>query len=181
MIRVFPVLPISWICVLSVCSKTAGFIIGVGSPFGDDQVGWLVIDAIQKQVTSTPFLEEFIYLEKLDRPQLNLLANIKNANLVILIDAVVTSAAPIGTLWHFTQQDIANKNAFISTHGIGIMETLALGEALGNLPENILLYGIEIDPVGKFSAISPKVLQAIQPLADKITAHLYDKLNFNFQ
>ncbi|MFN7094062.1 MAG: hypothetical protein ACK4M7_01730, partial [Burkholderiales bacterium] len=45
-------------------------ILGVGSPYGDDQLGWLAIDLLKLYLKAQPTTVE---LAKVDRPGLNLL------------------------------------------------------------------------------------------------------------
>lgn len=143
-------------------------ILGIGSPFGDDQAGWLVIDELQKRIASGKLPNEAISLSKCDRPNPGILSEIQTADYVYLIDAVITGDVPIGVIKEFNQEQIINTKKLISTHGISIAETLAIGKALGNLPENIGCYGIEIEPSNTIAEVSPEVLQAIQHLTDKL-------------
>ncbi len=144
------------------------YIFGIGSPFGDDQAGWLVIDELQKRIALEELLKESISLVKYDRPNLNILADTQVADYVYLIDAVITGNAPIGTINEFNQAQIINTNELVSTHGVSIAEALAIGKALGNLPENIRCYGIEIEPSNTIAGVSSEVLHAIQHLTDKL-------------
>ena len=150
-------------------------IIGIGSPIGDDQAGWLVIDELPKYLLLRPLKRE-ITLKKLNRPQLSLLADINKTDALILVDAVVSETMPIGAFQLFGWQDFITKKPFVSSHGVGVIEALALSEALGQLPPQVFLYGIEIDPANGLTKISAPVLQAIGPLADKIASQVYDTL-----
>jgi hydrogenase maturation protease len=119
-------------------------IIGVGSPFGDDQLGWLVIDALQhNHYLDQTLLQPLTYI-KADRPGANLLELMQQAGIVILIDAMQTGAEP-GTVKRFESHEVESLAMPWSSHGIGIASTLALARALGELPARLILYGIEID------------------------------------
>ena len=55
-------------------------IFGIGSPSGDDQAGWLAVDAL----LATNLVD--VQIEKMDRPGSNLISLMENASRVILID-----------------------------------------------------------------------------------------------
>ena len=59
-------------------------ILGIGSPSGDDQAGWLTIDALLAQGAPR---DEGVVMEKLDRPGATLIAHLEHAERAILIDA----------------------------------------------------------------------------------------------
>ena len=65
---------------------------------------------------------------------------------VILVDAVSTNQQP-GILVRLGIDDIKaeanNKSSQVSTHGIGLADTLALGRSLQRLPRQMLLLGLE--------------------------------------
>ncbi len=60
-------------------------ILGIGSPAGDDQAGWLVVDALSELGLDA---REGVVLAKLDRPGANLVAKFESAEHVVLIDAM---------------------------------------------------------------------------------------------
>jgi len=119
-------------------------IIGIGSPFGDDQLGWLVVDALQQNCYLDQTLRQPLTYIKADRPGANLLELMQQAGIVILIDAMQTGAEP-GAVKRFESHEVENLVMPWSSHGIGIASTLALARALGELPSRLILYGIEIE------------------------------------
>lgn len=138
-------------------------IFGIGSPFGDDQAGWKVIDILQNKTLSNHW-----HLEQCDRPHLRLLELMQNAQLVILIDAV-KSEAKCGQI-HCWQDlsDFNLTNSTISSHGWGLAQTLQLAKTLHCLPEKIIVYGIEIQEIFHGSLSQP-VQAATQQLAEMIS------------
>ncbi len=113
-------------------------IIGIGSPFGDDQLGWRVITALEVEP-----LNPNISLARCEAPGSTLLQLMQGAQRVYLIDAVQTGATP-GTIQRWQGEEIATAQSDLSSHGIGVASVLALGKALGDLPPDIILYGVEI-------------------------------------
>lgn len=148
-------------------------LIGVGSPFGDDRLGWLAAEALQCSSLVKTVEPGRMVISILDRPGATLLAHWQNANDVILIDAVHSGAAP-GTLHCLTAADLVSDGLPASSHGFGIACALELGSALGNIPGRVLLYGIEIDPAHVDQSLSPAVLSALPELIRRIEQVLSD-------
>lgn len=147
-------------------------ILGIGSPFGDDYVAWHVIEALKKSTAIPETVQPFVSLVYYDRPGINLLELMQKSTDVILVDAVKTGAV-VGTCHQFNQNQIEQYYASISTHDIGIGYALKLGCALQLLPENIRLYGIEIDnTMSPNNVLSSPVQQAVAVLAELIISYV---------
>ncbi len=144
------------------------YIIGVGSAFGADQVGWLVIDALQQKAVSKAMSAAAIHLLKYDRPDFSVLSSIQSADYLFIIDAVVTGNKPTGSIMEFNLAEFTQVKKHVSTHGFNIAEILAMGGVLSSLPENIICYGVEILPDNKFARLSSQILQAVPYLVEKI-------------
>jgi hydrogenase maturation protease len=142
-------------------------IIGVGSPFGDDQLGWQVVNAVEEQLSAHGLISEGLKLICADRPGLHLLELMREAESVILIDAVKTNALA-GTIHCFQTEDLTSSQLVHSSHAVGVSEALQLGEALGMLPDSIIIYGIEIGTVGFDGTTSKPIQDAVARLADII-------------
>jgi hydrogenase maturation protease len=122
-------------------------ILGIGSPSGDDQAGWLTVDALLASGVNNV---ADIHLEKLDRPGAQLIGLLENAERVILIDAMQSAGEP-GRIARFDQLDWPQYSHGLSSHGFGVLAALSLAQELGSLPAQLDLYGIEIaaaDPGG---------------------------------
>ncbi len=144
-------------------------ILGIGSPSGDDQAGWLVIDALAAWVdlAQRPDLR----IEKLDRPGAALVERLHDADHAILIDAMQSGATP-GTLHHLREGEWAGYRGGLSSHGFGVFDALALAQALQALPPRLDLYGIEIGYAAPGVAPGAAVRDAAQRLADSLGAAL---------
>ena len=68
----------------------------------------------------------------------------KDSDTVILIDAVHSGAKP-GTIHRFDvhTQTIPTKFFHYSTHAFGVAEAIELARTLKQLPQNLIVYGIE--------------------------------------
>jgi hydrogenase maturation protease len=119
-------------------------ILGVGSPFGHDRVGWDAIDTIDSSGLLTQYPKGEVGTEKCDRPGSLLLCLMQGARAVIIIDAMQSSSEP-GTLHRLKLQDLDNASSVLSSHGFGVVSALSLGSALGDLPGQVIIYGIEIE------------------------------------
>ena len=120
-------------------------IIGVGSPFGDDRLGWVVAQALRRSSVVKAVESGRIVISILDRPGTLLLAHWQGADIVIVIDAVRSGAMP-GTCFRFDAGMSAVSGLPASSHGFGVAAALALARALGDLPSRLLVRGVEIDP-----------------------------------
>lgn len=134
-------------------------IIGVGTPFGDDRAG---LEIAARLLAAPPRDCEVVATA---RPGVELIDLFVGADAVILLDAVRSGAAP-GTIHDLALDDIPQPCMAVSSHGVGIADTLALARALGRLPRGRLV-GIEC---GRGSGIigaplSASVTAALSPAA----------------
>lgn len=119
-------------------------IIGVGSPFGDDRLGWVAAESLQRSSAVNALEPGRIVISILDRPGAMLLAHCHDADHVIVMDAVRSGAVP-GTRHRLSVSDLADSRLPATSHGFGVAAALELARVLGNLPDRLLLYGIEMD------------------------------------
>ena len=110
--------------------------LGIGSPFGVDNAGWLIIDQLTKlkQAPNTK-------LQKSDRPGLKLLDLINGYHRVIIIDAAIDNNLTSPEILHLKKEQLLVAKS-ISSHQIGVAEALSLGANLNKLPEKIDLFAI---------------------------------------
>ncbi|MCU7930823.1 MAG: hydrogenase maturation protease [Candidatus Thiodiazotropha sp. (ex Codakia rugifera)] len=111
-------------------------ILGIGSPFGADQLGWIAIDMLL--TCHLPNSE----LIKLDRPGSALLDYFRGVNRVILIDAVEKNIRP-GCVGLVQVEQLDQVRCLTSSHGFGVAEAVALASQLGELPPELHLIGIQ--------------------------------------
>ncbi|MCP5153041.1 MAG: hydrogenase maturation protease [Ectothiorhodospiraceae bacterium] len=121
-------------------------VIGLGSPLGDDRVGWEVVDGLLPHLgpgAAPPGIE--IEVLALDRPGADLGRHLADADLVVLVDALV-DGGPAGRVRRLTATEVAAASAAAgaSTHGFGVAEALRLAAALDPDGPSIWLVGIGI-------------------------------------
>jgi hydrogenase maturation protease len=142
-------------------------VFGLGSPFGDDQLGWSVVESLQQKPALEPMLADGLQLQVCDRPGLLLLELMRGASCVYLIDAVKTGVA-VGTFHRFKNEEIVSITHVLSTHAVGLGETIKIGRALNELPPEIVLYGIEIGDMDYQFKLSLAIQEAIKEVTQQI-------------
>lgn len=134
-------------------------ILSVGSPHGDDQVGWLVADLLRirgiKQVQTVQNADQMLW---------SLTPNCRT----MIVDAC-QSGSVVGTLFRFEWPDPAIEvHVGNSSHGISVPYVLRLAESLGKLPREVLLFAIEIGSTDSNGEMAEEVVAAAHELADQI-------------
>jgi hydrogenase maturation protease len=141
-------------------------IVGIGSPFGDDRIGWRVVDALAAMA-----VEPGVEVALCANPAAELLPLLRGIETLILVDGFCTGAQP-GRLVRCSRADLSAGSAALSNHGVSIPALLDLAEALGELPSAIELFGIEIDPASLCRTgaerLSPAVAAAVPRLVTMI-------------
>jgi len=110
-------------------------VVGIGSPFGVDRVGWQVVERLT--------LPSEVERLTLDRPGLALIDAIKGFDQVVLVDAVLGADQPVMVLDR--NQLLEDASPSLSSHAAGVAAAIALGSALGELPERLDLVGISVE------------------------------------
>jgi hydrogenase maturation protease len=144
-------------------------ILGIGSPAGDDRAGWAAAGAIRASAWYRSRAAR-VTVACLDRPGPALLAAMHGATRVVLIDAIRSGAAA-GTVRCVDLDRIAiQESAGVSSHGFGLAETLALGQALGMLPPQLALFGVEAGEANGGEDLSAAVRAALPALVRRVQA-----------
>ena len=104
-------------------------IAGLGSPHGDDQLGWVAIDLLR------PRLPAGISAQKI-RGGFDLIEYLDGHDAAVLIDAASPAGRP-GSIRSFTWPcPELDQCILLSSHGLGLVEAIQLAEALGRLPRS---------------------------------------------
>lgn len=140
-------------------------IIGIGSPFGPDRLGWLAADALT--AAGLPHRWPRLEIRKLAQPAGLLITELEGVEQALLIDAVDTQG-PAGELLRLELADLQPSAHALSTHRLGIAEALALAKALGRWPQRLVVFGIGLgcgpwpEPVSLPLAIGQQLAAAVQ-------------------
>lgn len=135
-------------------------ILGIGSPFGDDRLGWEAAEALRHSAAMNAVAPGRIEIQALDRPGAMLPSHWQETDIVILLDAVRSGAAP-GTRHCLEARDLPGTGMLCSSHGFGIAPAIELARALDNMPSQLLLRGMEADPAWMEFSLSPAVADAL--------------------
>ncbi len=147
-------------------------IIGLGSPHGDDRIGWELVRLLEGEAADG----ESLRLRSCATVGGELLEFWKNADLAIIVDAV-RGTGPPGSLRRISlhpQPDpsVPESVRSLSSHGIDLPELIDLAEALGILPRRLLLYGVEINACTPFGPLSAPVHAALPELTRAVHAEI---------
>ena len=149
-------------------TKRAGLgtvlVIGVGNAWrGDDAVG---LQAARRLRVSLGPSVEVIDAEGDGLAILDLMEGIDH---VILIDAVKGGGQP-GTTVRLDLSVGSRWGTVVpcSTHAMGIAAAIDLARALGRLPKQIILYGIEIESVDSGASLSGSVREGLDIVVEQV-------------
>jgi hydrogenase maturation protease len=146
-------------------------VVGVGSPFGDDRVGWDVVEALEKAWGTTP-LPIAVRTCILDRPGAALIEALQGARHVVIVDAALAADIEPGAL-QWLDQDSIEVRASASSHGFGLAQALALARAIGAAPARIDVLAI---PGARFEgetlsqAVAASVPTAVRAIEARLLA-----------
>ncbi len=131
-------------------------VIGLGSPFrGDDAAGLAVAGRVagaSRRLTGG----------------YELMALWEGADEVVVVDAM-RSGAPAGSVRRFDpHREPLPAATFVSSHAVGLAETVELARALGRLPARMVVYGIEAGHLRPGDGLSQEVAAAAVRVAAEI-------------
>jgi hydrogenase maturation protease len=139
-------------------------IVAVGSSHGDDQIGWRVIERLQRKtlpgILATAVSEAVRVLDHL------------GCETLVLVDAC-RSGARAGTIHRLSWPDprLQGQNN-LSTHGFGVIQALELAAALGCLPPHVVLLGVEALACSATAQMSLPVRRALPKLYRRVLAEV---------
>jgi hydrogenase maturation protease len=142
-------------------------VVGVGSPHGDDAVAWRVTQAVQQQRVWGRDIE-FHVVEGGQR----LLDVLDGKGTLLLIDALAPAGSP-GAIHRFAWPDqriVVLRPG--STHDMRPAEAIYLAEALGTLPQRVLVFAIEGECFEPHRDLSPAVAAAVPQLTRALVEEL---------
>jgi hydrogenase maturation protease len=154
-------------------------IIGIGNTFaGDDAIGPLITRRLEGHQVS------FVEIIEAGLSGLNLLSLMDGAEVVLLIDAILSGHSP-GTIHRLeipqelnTLRTYAWSSNSSSTHSFGLAESLILSNTLATLPSTVIVFGIELQQTTLGEPCSSAINQAIEMLTQYVQEEI-DKAVFN--
>ena len=119
-------------------------IMGIGSPFGDDQLGWQVAELLKKAPPLKMYLNQRLDIQISDRPGLALLMAMEGVETLYLVDALKTSDNQTGQICRIESENLIADEKFFSTHGFDVTSAIKLASALEKLPPEAIIYAIKM-------------------------------------
>lgn len=136
-------------------------IIGLGSPFGDDDAGWRVLDRLRGRLPAA------IDLQTLDRPGAALINWFEGVTHLLVIDAISGCPTP-GKVLHLVPDELRPPIGQLSSHHLDLPQTLALASAIHRLPARIEIIGVSLgDPNERNPAVEAGCARLAEELADR--------------
>jgi len=120
-------------------------VIGIGSPFGNDILGWQVIEQLKQHPALSALLPEHIELIEADRPGINLIHLVQETRFVVLIDAILYPDKH-GEIIHLNKGQLIQNQHNLSSHALDVASAIALADKLQLLPEEVVILGLGINP-----------------------------------
>ncbi len=133
----------------------------MGSPHGDDAVGWAVVD----ELAAGSALPRGVRPARCERPPLALVEALAGADAAVVVDATRSGLAP-GTV-HEPSADGLREARPLSCHGLGVAHALALARALGRLPPRLAIVGVEAGPL-EGDGLSPEAAAGARRAAERV-------------
>ena len=138
-------------------------IVGIGSPHGADQIGWSVVEQLQKRRRVLAECRNVVKPVDL----LDLLGDFEE---LIVIDAVQGMSGDLVERWTWPSDQI--KDALSSgTHGFGLIQVLELAQELRLLPVCVTIIGVSVENSLSVASLSPtfddsiaKVIKGVEAL-----------------
>ncbi|MBI2470093.1 MAG: hydrogenase maturation protease [Planctomycetes bacterium] len=152
-----------------ILSEYPVLIIGIGNTYrSDDAVGLCVAQHLKRQ----PF--DCVNVIEENGDGVTLMDSWKDAEVVIIIDAVYSGAKP-GTIHRFDAhiQSIPTEFFHYSTHAFGVAEGIELARAIKQLPQNLIVYGIEGKCFEAGTGLSLEVEMSAQEVVKRVQQDIH--------
>jgi hydrogenase maturation protease len=141
-------------------------ILGIGNPvLGDDAVGIAVANKLKGKKLKNADIETA-------NTTVDIISFISGYDRVFIVDAVKTKNGKIGEIHKLGSENLRQTMRH-SVHEIDLSTMLKTGEKLGVKMPEIIIYGIELDNIDRFSeGLSKDVEAAVPKVVEKIMGEL---------
>lgn len=144
-------------------------IIGVGSPFGIDRLGWDIVKLLQEHPEIKPLVPATITLESADRPGTKLIAMMSGAELAIIIDLIHAGMAT-GSVVRLDPDHIHKAPHQVSAHGFGVADVIMLADKTGDLPPRLQILGLEMGTGTDWTPTQVQKQKLVDAVVQEVTA-----------
>lgn len=145
-------------------------IVGIGSPHGDDQIGWLAAESLMQYRSE---VDAVIKIAKTPSDLLDWLeSDDPKPGRLVICDAT-SGAGRIGEIrvWQWPCSDLEDL-AMSGTHNLSLYSILKLADQLDRLPAEVVIWTIEGRLSQANSEMSPRVVEAVRQITDNIMGWL---------
>lgn len=152
--------------------KTA--IMGFGNPVrSDDGIGMYVIEQLKKKIGETDDINVF----DMGTAAFEVLFGLKGHNKIILVDAVVNSNEPVGSLFKVPAAEVLRapqEDPLVFLHGMKWDQALSYAKKIlqDEYPEDIQVYLIAIEN----TKLEVDLSQPVKEAGDKVIQHILEDL-----
>ncbi|QDT43830.1 Hydrogenase maturation protease [Gimesia alba] len=137
-------------------------IAGIGSPHGDDCVGWEIANAIQSRISDRAISVRLV------RTPDALLDWIEHVQELVICDACL-GAGEVGSVhqWEWPCQELESIS-WSGTHNLSLPAVLALAQQLERLPASVRIWAVEVQQVQPDQSMSNTVEAGAKTAVDSI-------------
>lgn len=149
-------------------------VVGLGNPLlGDDGVGWLVVDELERRLRSTqPPRTGGPEIDRCSLGGLRLMERLLGYRRAVIVDAMAGGIEPPGAVRLRTLGQLPDASAghLGSAHDASLQTALAAALALGaSTPEEVLVLSVEAASVRTFTEeLTPAVAAAVEPAVERL-------------
>lgn len=150
---------------MSEVSGNSLLLVGLGSPHGDDAVGWQIAERINEAALPG------VRVRNAATP-LDMLDWLDGVETLVICDACQAAAAP-GNMyhWRWPAKELSVLRAG-GSHDFGLPAVLQLAERLGRLPSDVRIYGVSGRSFEPGKSLSKEVVVALPAICDRIVRDL---------
>lgn len=152
-------------------------VVGIGNRYrGDDGIGPIVAEILDRQIQEKQ-LPPTILVTVCDGEPTGLLDLWADAELAVVIDAVLCDPSTPGRIWRTSVDALRGITASASSHALGLPEVIPLGRLLGRLPRELVVIAVEAARLdlgpglsAPIEAAIPRIVSAVRDELARITS-----------
>lgn len=118
----------------------SAWLIGVGSPFSNDVLGWQVVDALKDHNITVEGWQ--VNYAKTNRPASALIEYLEKADMCFILDALENQPMTQTSAVFLTADQLQGLSSCHSSHALGVAEALVLAEKLGSYTRQPKIIGL---------------------------------------
>lgn len=145
--------------------KSGTLAVGIGSPYGDDQIGWIAMQELAAAMRGE------IDVKQAGQPA-ELLDWLQDVEQLIICDACLAGGTA-GDIhrWEWPCDSFATRER-AGSHDLSLPFVLSLAARLGKLPPRVVVWGIELGDASPGAPLSNNVRSAVSSLIKQMIAEI---------